>query len=63
MGEIFCLLRMAFWAQLRGNFGAVDLMVNLISCQCNIFIKNSKAAVFEEKELSILRSVFVCRAA
>ena len=36
-------------------------MVNLISCQCNTmyFIKNSKAAVFEEKELYILRSVFV----
>ena len=33
--------------------------MNLISCQCNIFIKNSKAVVFEEKELSILRSVFV----
>ena len=34
-------------------------MVNLVSCQCNIFIKNSKSAVFEEKEISILRSVFV----
>ena len=31
--------------------------VNLISCQCNIFIKNSKAAFFEEK--NFLRSVFV----
>ena len=26
MGAIFCLLRMAVWAQLRGNFGAVDFV-------------------------------------
>ena len=62
MGAIFCLLRMVIWAQLRGNFGAVAFVA--VNCKSdilsiNIFIKNSKAAVFEEKEPSIPRSVFV----